>query len=291
MKPAPFTLHRPKTLEDAAAILADVADEGGLVLAGGQSLVPMMALRAAYPPDLVDINGIAELGSCRSDDGNLVIGATVRHARFHKPIVENRLGRLLATVSRNISHYPIRMRGTFCGSLAHADPASEWCLVSVTLGAELRLVSVQGARSMAANDFIEGVMTTVKEANEIIAEARLPLLSDDTTFGFYEFNRRAGDFALGMSLVTFALEDGLMTNVRVGIGGIEEIPRRVGAAEVLLEGKTPGDDVFDAAGSAAAQDVDPMQDMATSADYRRDLTAVVVRRALEAAHANQSKQG
>ncbi len=290
MKPAPFTLHRPKTLEEAVSVLAEVSDEGGLVVAGGQSLIPMMALRVAYPPDLVDINAVAGLDSYRVEDGNLVIGATVRHAQFHRPVVEGCLGRLLAAVSRNIAHYPIRMRGTFCGSLAHADPASEWCLVSVTLDTEICLVSVQGTRSVAANEFIEGAMMTLKEPNEIIVEARLPLLPERTTFGFYEFNRRAGDFALGMSLVTAEMDDGLMTNVRVGIGGIEKIPRRVGAAEALLEGKAPDDDIFGKAGAVAAEDVDPMQDVSTTAEYRRELTAVVVQRALKAALADQSKQ-
>ena len=289
MKPAPFTLHRPKTLEEAVSVLADVADEGGLVVAGGQSLIPMMALRVADPPDLVDINAVAGLDSCRVEDGNLMIGATVRHAQFHRPVVDGCLGRLLAAVSRYIAHYPIRMRGTFCGSLAHADPASEWCLVSVTLDAEIRLVSVQGTRSVAAKEFIESALMTVKEPNEIIVEARLPLLSEQATFGFYEFNRRAGDFALGMSLVTAELHDGLMANVRVGIGGIEQNPRRVGVAEAVLEGKVPDNNVFTEAGAAAAADVDPMQDVSTTAEYRRELTAVVVQRALKAAFADQLK--
>lgn len=280
MKPAPFTLHRPKTLEEAVTILAEVADDGGLVIAGGQSLVPMMALRVAYPSDLVDINAIDTLGSIRIEDNALVIGATVRHAAFHAPVVDGGLGRLLATVSRHIAHYPIRMRGTFCGSLAHADPASEWCLVAATLDAELHLVNANGTRIVAARDFFTGAMTTSREADEMIVEARLPLLPGQASFGFYEFNRRAGDFALGMALATFELRDGRIAGVRVGIGGIEEAPRRLDTVEALLEGEAPDDSLFEAAGKTAAEAVDPLEDPLTSADYRRDLTAVVVRRAL-----------
>lgn len=289
MKPAPFTLHRPKTLEEAVSILADVADDGGLVIAGGQSLVPMMALRVVYPTDLVDINAIDALGSVRVEGDVLVIGATVRHAAFHAPIVDGCLGGLLAKVSRHIAHYPIRMRGTFCGSLAHADPASEWCLVAATLDAEMHLVNANGTRVVDARDFFTGAMTTSREADELLVEARLPLLSEQAAFGFYEFNRRAGDFALGMALAALEMRDGRMTDVRVGIGGIEEAPRRLDAVEAVLEGKAPDDNLFEAAGKAAAAAVDPLEDPLTSADYRRDLAAVVVRRALQAATSGGSK--
>lgn len=291
MKPAPFTLHRPKTLKEAVTILAKVADDGGLVIAGGQSLVPMMALRVAYPSDLVDINAIEALGSVRVEDNALVIGATVRHAAFHVPVEDGCLGRLLATVSRHIAHYPIRMRGTFCGSIAHADPASEWCLVAATLDAEIRLVNANGTRIVGARDFFTGAMTTARETDELIVEARLPQLPQQAAFGFYEFNRRAGDFALGMSLATFELRDGRMTDVRVGIGGIEEMPRRLDTVEAILESKAPDDSLFEAAGKAAAEVVDPLEDPLTSADYRRDLTAVVVRRALQATGAAGSTKG
>lgn len=290
MKPAPFTLHRPKTLEEAVATLAKVADDGGLVIAGGQSLVPMMALRVAYPSDLVDINAVAGLDECRIEESALVIGATARHATFHKAAAPGALGQLLTDVARYIAHYPIRLRGTFCGSLAHADPASEWCLIAATLGGEIRLINADGERQVAAADFFDGAMSTVKEADEIIAETRLPLLSDQATHGFYEFNRRAGDFALGMALAVYDSIDGRMANVRVGVGGIEDRPRRVAAAEALLEGQAPGEDVFASAAAAAAQDMDPMDDPITDAEYRRDLTAVAVRRALDAAHAKPAQQ-
>ena len=144
MKPAPFTRHVPRTVAEAVAILAKVAPEDGRVLAGGQSLVPIMAFRLAKPAHLVDINEIDELGRIDSDGKALTIGAGVRHSAFHKPVTDNPLGALLSAVARHIAHYPIRTRGTFCGSLAHADPASEWCLVAATLDATMIAQSVRG---------------------------------------------------------------------------------------------------------------------------------------------------
>lgn len=290
MKPAPFTLHRPTTLDGALAILAEVADEGGLVLAGGQSLVPMMALRVAYPPHLVDINDIEELRNLRVDDGHLGIGPGVRHAAFHEPVEEGCLGALLAEISRHIAHYPIRKRGTFCGSLAHADPSSEWCLVAQTLGAQLRLASHAGERTMAAGEFLVGAMTTAREPEEILVEVRLPLLAPGTTFGFYEFNRRAGDFALGMALVAFGIEDGLITRPRIGIGGIEEVARRLEDVEAALQGRPASPELFAEAADIACGEVDPLEDATTKADYRRHLTGVVVQRALSAAVARHEQK-
>src|SRR4051812_30022756 len=136
MKPAPFQYHAPTTIDEAVRTLAEVAGEEGRVLAGGQSLVPSMAFRLARPGHLVDINGIEALKEVRRDGDSLVIGACVRHAAFEKPVVAGPFGKLLATVARHIGHHPIRTRGTFCGSLANADPASEWCLTAVALGAE-----------------------------------------------------------------------------------------------------------------------------------------------------------
>ena len=133
MKPAPFIRHVPRTVAEAVRILGEVAPQDGRILAGGQSLVPIMAFRLAKPAHLVDINEIEELGKIGCDGKMLRIGACVRHAAFHRPVVEGPLGALLAHVARHIAHYPIRVRGTFCGSLAHADPASEWCLVASTL--------------------------------------------------------------------------------------------------------------------------------------------------------------
>jgi carbon-monoxide dehydrogenase medium subunit len=283
MKPAPFQYHAPKTVAEAIALLAQVAPDDGRVLAGGQSLVPTMAFRLARPAHLVDINGIAELGRIALADGKLTIGACVRHAAFYRPVAEGPLGRLLASVVRHIAHHPIRTRGTFCGSLVNADPASEWCLVAATLGAEMVAQSGRGARVIAAADFFAGIMTTALQDDELLVEARLPLLPPDTRFGFYEFSRRAGDFAIAMALVTYRLADGRMVEPRVGIGGAEPKPRRIAQAERLLDGQRPGPEVFTAAAQAAAEAVEAMDDSNYSAQYRRDLVGTVTLRALQQA--------
>lgn len=281
MKPAPFIRHVPRTVAEAVRILAEVAPQDGRVLAGGQSLVPIMAFRLAKPAHLVDINDIAELATIGSDGKVLSIGACVRHAAFHKQAADGPLGALLTHVARHIAHLPIRNRGTFCGSIAHADPASEWCLVAATLDATMIARSARGERLIAAKDFFEGIMTTALAEDELLAEVRLPLLPADAKFGFNEFNRRAGDFAMAAALVTYRLQDGTMAEVHVGVGGAEPFPRRIPEAEAVLNGQAPGDKVFRAAAEAAANAVDAMEDHQTSAEYRRDLVRAVMRRALE----------
>jgi len=281
MKPAPFIRHVPKTLDEAVKILAKVAPEDGRILAGGQSLVPIMAFRLAKPAHLVDINEVEGLDQITSDGKTLTIRARVRHGAFHKPVVDNPLGALLSYVARHIAHYPIRMRGTYCGSCSHADPSSEWCLTAATLDGVMVAKSVRGERLIPASEFFDSIMTTALKEDELLAEVRLPLLTPDTKFGFYEFSRRAGDFAMSASLVTYRLDGGTMSDVRVGVGGAEPHPRRIAEAEAELTGKTPGDAVFRAAAEAAATAVDAMEDHQTTAEYRRDLVRAVVRRALE----------
>ena len=283
MKPAAFSYHAPKTIDEALALLAEFASDDGRVLAGGQSLVPTMAFRLARPHHLVDINGIAALNRLGIANGRLVIGAGIRHQAFRQPVCDGPLGALLSAVMRHIAHYPIRTRGTFCGSIAHADPASEWCLVAATLGAEMVARSTRGTRVIAAQDYFLGIMTTALEPDELLAEVRLPLIAPGTRTGFYEFNRRAGDFAMGMALVTFEVAGGSVTSPRIGVSGAETHPRRIVAAEALLAGRPPDADAFKAAGAAAAAAIDPLTDTQTSAEYRRELVATVTRRALEQA--------
>ena len=283
MKPAAFRYHAPKTLDEAVAVLAEVAAEDGRVLAGGQSLVPTMAFRLAKPSHLVDINGVAALNCLDIADGKLVIGACVRHAAFARPVCDGPLGKLLADVVRHIAHYPIRTRGTFCGSLAHADPAAEWCLVLAALDGEVLAKSARGERVIAARDFFMGIMTTALADDELLVEARLPLPADDAHCGFYEFNRRAGDFALAMALGVYRLVGGKIAEPRLAIGGAEVNPRRIAEAERALEGAPPGDTAFRAAAAAATAAIDPMEDIVNTAEFRRDLVLAVTRRALERA--------
>src|ERR1700688_4704760 len=236
MKPAPFIRHVPRTLDEAVKILAVVAPQDGRVLAGGQSLVPIMAFRLAKPAHLVDINEVEGLDRIASDGKILSIGARVRHAAFHKSVVDNPLAKLLSTVAHYIAHYPIRVRGTFCGSLAHADPASEWCLTAATLDATMVAKSTLGERLIAAKNYFAGIMSTALAEDELLAEVRLPLLASDAKFGFNEFNRRAGDFALAASLVTYRLQGDKIADARVGLGGAEASARRISQAAAALNG-------------------------------------------------------
>ncbi len=283
MKPAPFQYHAPKTIEEAVATLARVAPDDGRVLAGGQSLVPTMAFRLARPRHLVDINGIAALKRLAVEDGKLCIGAGVRHAAFHRPVAEGPLGQLLSNVVHHIAHHPIRTRGTFCGSIAHADPASEWCAVAAALDAEMVARSTRGTRIVPVAGFFQGIMTTVLAEDELLAEVRLPLLSAGTRVGFNEFNRRAGDFAIAMAVAVFQMKDGKIADARLAIGGAESSPRRIAAAERALNGEAPDAAAFTAAADAAALAVDPLEDNANTAAYRRDIVRAVARRALEQA--------
>jgi len=285
MKPAPFVRHAPRTVDEAIAMLAEFGPQDGRVLAGGQSLVPIMAIRLARPAHLIDINGVAELARHSRDGHMLSIGAGVRHAAFHRPVTDGEMGRLLSTVVRHIAHYPIRVRGTFCGSIAHADPASEWCLVAATLGAEMVARSNRGQRIIAADDFFQGIITTALAEDEILTEVRLPIIADQTRFGFVEFNRRAGDFAIVAVLVIYRLADGVIAEARVGIGGAEARPRRIAEAEATLRGRPPTIATFRSAAEVAADAVDPIEDIQSDAEYRRDLVRTITRRALERAAA------
>ena len=281
MKASQFRYHAPKTLDEAVATLADVAPHDGRILAGGQSLVPIMAFRLSRPAHLIDINGIDGLNRISVDGDRLCIGACVRHAAFSRPIVEGILGKLLSTVVQYIAHYPVRTRGTFCGSIAHADPASEWCTVATALGAEMVVRSVRGQRIIAAHDFFVGMMTTALQEDELLVEVRLPLLTPDTRYGFYEFSRRTGDFAIAMALTLYRVEEGRIIEPRIAIGGAEPHPRRILNAEQALEGQAPSPESFISAANQAARAIEPMEDAQTSGEYRRDLVRTITLRALE----------
>ena len=285
MKPAPFQYHAPTTIDQTLELLAQYADDDGRVLAGGQSLVPTMAFRLARPRHLIDINGIKELDYLEVQNGKLCIGAAVRHAAFHKSVVAGPLGSLLTAVVRHIAHLPIRTRGTFCGSIAHADPASEWCAVAAALDAEMVAESKRGGlRVIAAKDFFKGIMTTALKDDELLSEVRLPILPKDAHVGFAEFSRRAGDYAVAMAVAVYRLRDGVMSDIRIGVGGAEAAPRRMVEAERTLIGRPPNAGIFQAAAHAAARTVNPLDDQSISADYRRAVVRAMVVRALEQAY-------
>lgn len=282
MKPAYFTYHSPATVDAMLALLAQFGDDGK-VLAGGQSLVPTMNFRLARPGHLFDLNGATELDFLRAEGGKLRIGALTRHAAFHRPVVDGPLGRLLAEVARHIGHYPIRQRGTFCGSVAHADPSSEWCLVTATLDAEIVVRSRAGERVIGGGEYFLGTFSTQLRSDELLTEIRLPLLDVSWHAGFYEFSRRTGDFAIAATLAALKIESGKVVDARLGVGGVEDRPRRISEAEAALIGVAPDTGAFGRAAEAVSRAVDAMNDPHASAAYRRHLVRTTTLRALERA--------
>ena len=242
-----------------------------------------MNFRLARPARLFDLNGIAELDFLRAEGHKLRIGALTRHAAFHRPGVEGPTGKLLSDVVHHIAHYPIRQRGTFAGSLAHADPASEWCVVTLTLDGEIVARSKRGVRILKAAEYFLGVFATTLRTDELVTEVRLPVLDGSWRTGFYEFSRRAGDFAIAMTVAAIKIEAGKITQARLGIGGVEDRPLRCQAAEAALIGKVPDAKAFTEAADIVSRSMNPMQDIHADAAYRRDLVRVVARRALEQA--------
>jgi carbon-monoxide dehydrogenase medium subunit len=283
MKPASFSYHAPSSVDEAVALLAELGPQDGRILAGGQSLVPTMAFRMARPTHLIDINGISELAIMSAAGSVLNIGACVRHAAFESNTLPGATGALLRKVVKNIAHYPIRTRGTFCGSVANADPASEWCCVMAGLDGVVVLRSSRGTRRVPAADFYQGVMTTALDEDELVVGVELPLLIEGTRTGFVEFSRRKGDFAIAMVLVSYRLENGRISDARVAVGGAEPHSRRVRQAEEALLGQVPDSPAFTRAAAAAAEAIDPMEDINNNAEYRRSLVRTLTYRALASA--------
>jgi len=282
MKPVSFRYFAPRAVDDALDLLAEHGQEGK-ILAGGQSLVPAMNFRLARPTSLIDINRIDALDYVREERGELRIGALARHARFEAPVSGGALSALLPRVARHIGHLPIRSRGTFCGSIAHADPASEWCLLAATLDAELVIVSRRGQRNVRPNEYFVTALTTTLEPDELLTEIGLPLLDDGWRTGFAEFSRRAGDYALAMCAAFLRFEDGRIVEARMGLGGATDRPSRIAAAEAILTGTDGGPSIVREAGKIAAETIDPLEDMHASAAYRRNLVRAMVGRALDQA--------
>jgi len=284
VKSASFDYFRPTSLSEALALLAKYKDDCK-ILAGGQSLVPAMNFRLARPAILIDINDLAELDYVRAGDHGLHIGALTRHAAFHRRVVDGPLGALLSGVARHIAHYPIRQRGTFAGSLAHADPASEWCLVATTLDATVVAKSARGDRVIAVGDFFNGTFSTDLGADELLVEVRLPLMAQGWRTGFYEFSRRTGDFALGMALAALRIEGGVVREARLGIGGVSDRAIRLQKLEGTLVGRPALPEMIETVAREAWASFSPVGDIHASPEYRRDLIAAAVKRALTEAAA------
>ena len=277
VKPAAFEYFAPRTVDEALSFLAGV--DGAKVLAGGQSLVPAMNFRLARPAALIDINQIGGLDQVTITDGQVRIGASTRHRSLENPDVPGPLAVLLREMARHVGHMPIRVRGTFGGSLAHADPAAEWCLLARTLDATIVAGSTAGEREIPADEFFATVFTTTLRPDELLTEVRVPQLTDRHLVGFSEFSRRAGDFALAMVAVAVEVADGIVQTARIGAGGVSDVPVRLTAAESALTGNPWEPATWGAAAEAGMGEVEPFEDIHASSEYRRDLVAALLRRA------------
>ncbi len=280
LKPAPFEYHAPRTVEDTVRLLNDFADEAK-ILAGGQSLVPAMNFRIARPARLIDINRVSELDYLTQSGSVLAIGALTRHDQLESPVVGGPLGRLLPKVARHVGHLPIRTRGTLVGSVAHADPAAEWCAAAVALDADIVASSSAGSRTIPAGEFFTTVFTTSLRPDELITEVRFPILDDSWSTGFAEFSRRAGDFAIALAIVALKTEDGVVADARIGMGGVAGRPMRMPAAESSLVGRPMDGSSYRRAADLVSATVQPLEDIHGSVEYRRDLAGVMAFRALQ----------
>jgi carbon-monoxide dehydrogenase medium subunit len=280
LKSAPFRYVAPGTVEEALELLAEHGDDAR-PLAGGQSLVPMMAFRLARPSVLIDLNRIGELAAVRIGASSIGFGAMVRE-RTAERSPEVRAGSpLLARALPLIGHEAIRSRGTIGGSLSHADPAGELPAVAVASGAEMVVRAARRSeRVVAAEEFFVGHFTTALEADELLVEVRFPRPTEGTGAAFEEMTRRHGDFAIVGVAALLHISGGSIDHARVVLTGVGATPVRVAGAESVLIGASPGEDLFEEAAGAAIQDLDPPSDLHGSAAYRRHVAGILIRRAL-----------
>lgn len=282
MKPAPFVYVAPETVEDAVALLVEHGD-AAKVLAGGQSLVPLMNMRLARPRVLVDINRVLALHYLGVEDGVVRIGAITRQRAVERsPEVAARCP-LLRDALKHVGHPAIRARGTVAGSLAHADPAAELPAVLVALEGEVTVQGPAGERTVRAPDLFVTYLTTSLDPHELITEVRFPTLPEGAGWSWMEISRRSGDFALAGVGVVLTLQDGRIADARIALTGVGPTPVRTGGAERLLVGRPPSDRLWEEAAEAVRASVDPEGDVHASAEYRRHVAGVLARRALREA--------
>lgn len=280
MKPPVFEYAAPRTVAEAAAVLRAHDGEAKL-LAGGQSLMPLLAMRLARPSLLVDLGRIAELDYVREDGGVIAIGAmTTKTTIERSPLVRERQP-LFYDATRLIGHPQIRNRGTVGGSMAQADPAAEYPATAVALGATMRITRVGGERSVESADFFLSALTTAIEPGEILTEVRIPFLPRGTGWSVLEASRRHGDFAIVGTAVTLSIEGGRVASARIVLFGVTPTPLRVGSAEQAVIGEKAGAAAWEiAAEKARTAAEEPLSDPHASAEYRRHLASVLVARAL-----------
>jgi carbon-monoxide dehydrogenase medium subunit len=285
MKLPPVEYEAPTTVADAIDLLGEHEEEAS-VLAGGQSLIPLLALRLARPAVLIDINGIDELSGISAADGSVAIGAMTREYAAEESETVAGAVPLLAAALPFIGHEAIRNRGTIGGSLAHADPAAELPAVARALDAEFVVRGPSGERVVPAAQWFEGYLTTSRRPDELLVEVRFPAAAKGTGVSFLEVARRHGDFAIVGLAVSLVLSGGVISDARLAFAGLSYVPARAGAAEDLLTGERPSAELFDEAARRATSDIDPPADLHGSPDYRKTVAAALVRRGLRAAADN-----
>jgi carbon-monoxide dehydrogenase medium subunit len=289
MKLPPVDYEAPQTVSEAVELLGEHLDQAS-VLAGGQSLIPLLALRLAHPAVLIDINGIDGLSGVSATDGWVAIGAMTREYVAEESLAVAGAVPLLAAALPFIGHEAIRSRGTIGGSLAHADPAAELPAVARALDAEFVVCGQSGERIIPAADWFEGYLTTSRRPDELLVEVRFPAAGRGTGISFQEVARRHGDFAVVGLAASLTLSGGLISDARLAFSGVSGVPARAAGAEDLLAGERPSADLFDEAARRAAEDINPPADLHGSSDYRKKVAAALVRRGLRAAAGNADER-
>ncbi len=281
MKPPSFDYAAPRTLGEAVALLEKHRDDAKL-LAGGQSLIPLLNMRLARPALLVDLNRVEGLDHIRESNGEISIGAMTRKRSVERSDLVRTRQPLLHAATLLVAHPPIRNRGTVGGSLAHADPAAEYPAVAITLDAELDLLGPSGTRTVQARDFFVTYLTTCLDNAEVIREVRFPALPRRTGWAILEIARRQGDFAMvGVAVTLTVGDDGRCTDARIVPFGVGPVPVRITEAEAVLTGERREEHVFsEAAAKVMASLEEPPSDLHASSEYRRHLAGTLTRRAL-----------
>jgi carbon-monoxide dehydrogenase medium subunit len=285
MKAAPLRYHAPESVDDALDALVELGDDAQ-VLAGGQSLLPLLALRLARPSDLVDVSRLTDLAAVTFDGDTVTIGATLRQRVAERDAALTATCPLLAEALPCIGHPAIRSRGTVGGSLAHADPAAELPVVAVALDAVLVVRSTRGRRELPAREFFEMPFTTVLAPDELLVAVRVPAQAAGTGSSFLEVTRRHGDFPLVSAAAQVTIDDdGIVRAARLAFGAVAGTPQPAPGAEEGLVGATASAETWAAAAAAAAADLDPADDVHATGAYRRHVAGVLAARVLAAAHA------
>jgi carbon-monoxide dehydrogenase medium subunit len=279
MKPAKFDYHAPESLQDALDLLERFADEGK-PLAGGQSLIPLMAFRLAVFGQIIDLNRVSELSGVRTHDSQLVIGALTRQCVLERDAEVARLAPLVSEATRLIGHFQIRNRGTIGGSLAHADPAAEYPAVTVALGASIEVASTGGTRTIPAEELFDSAYETTLGPDELIVAIRIPVRGEREGFAIREVTRRMGDFALAGCAAKIALDaGGNVAAARVALFGVAGRPVRLTVAEEALVGRTDGRDLAGVL-QEATSDLEPLQDPSATSVYRKKVARHIAEAAI-----------